>query len=112
MENQEKVISLNDKVIESLKKDKSREVKISVDGMDETFIVIFTTTREFEGETRNYVALLDKEGTNLIFAKYNELTKTDTNLEFSGSLTDIEDVEEYRQLTEVFLEYMSDLEHE
>ncbi len=112
MENEEKVISLNDKVIESLKKDKSREVKISVDGMDETFIVIFTTTREFAGETKNYVALLDKEGTNLIFAKYSELTKTDTNLEFSGSLTDIEDVEEYRQLTEVFLEYMSDLEHE
>ena len=112
MENKEKVISLNDKVIENLKKDKSREVKISVDGMDETFIVIFTTTREFAGETRNYVALLDKEVTNLIFAKYNELTETETNLEFSGSLTDIEDVEEYRQLTEVFLEYMSDLEHE
>lgn len=112
MENEEKVISLNDKVIETLKKDKSREVKISVDGMDETFIVIFTTTREFAGKTRNYVALLDKEGTNLIFAKYKELTKTETNLEFSGSLTDIEDVEEYRQLTEVFLEYMSDLEHE
>ena len=112
MENQEKVISLNDKVIETLKKDKSREVKISVDGKEETFIVIFTTTREFAGENRNYVALLDQEGTNLIFAKYSELSQTEANFEFSGSLTDIEDVEEYRQLTEVFLEYMSDLEHE
>lgn len=112
MQNEDKLFSLNDEIIEKLRKDKSREVKISVDGIDETFTLIFTTTRKFSGETKNYVALLDKEGSKLIFAKYEELKQCNKNLEFSGSLTDIEDVEEYRELTEVFLEYMSSLEHE